>query len=136
MARIEDIERRLLNWARYWALMEGGGGNFASSDMTQERVDGGGWDAPTVIGTNDAEAEETERAVQSLEPGLEAAVREYYLEGGSIKRRASSVGVSVATLYLRIEQAHRAISNWLSEQARARDEQRRRVEALRVSVRP
>jgi hypothetical protein len=135
MARIPDIERRLLNWARWRALMSDGGGNFARASM-EERVDGEGWDAPTVINTLDAEAEETERGVLLLQSPLRAAVEIIYIGNGTIKRKAARLCVSEATLYLRVDQAHRALASWLSEKARAQQEHKRRLQALQGAARP
>lgn len=135
MARIEDIERGLLNWARWTAQMESGGGNFARTDMTQERVDGGGWDAPTPIPTNDAEAELFDKAVSALRVELRETVVRVYLHGGRMKDKARHLGVSEATVYLRIDQAHIAISGWLRDRRLAQDDQRKRTEALQRSVR-
>lgn len=130
MARIDDIERGLLNWARYRAQMEDKGGNYARCDMTAERVDGGGWDSPTPIPTNDAEAEVYEQAVRALRTELRQAVEEFYLTGKSIKHKAAKLGCSVATVYVRIDQAHLAISGWLRDRRLAQDAQRQRTEAL------
>lgn len=135
MARIEDIERRLLNWARWRALMQDGGGNYARASL-EERVDGQGYDAPTVIGTSDAEAEVTDHAVMALESHLRAAVEAHYLGNGTAERKARRLFVSLATLKLRIEAAHRAISSWLSDRARTQREQRLRVEMLNNRSRP
>lgn len=134
MARIPDIERGLLNWARWRAQMQDGGGNFARVDFTTERVDGGGWDTPSPIPTNDAEAELYDKAVRALASELRQAVEMVYIKGGGMRDKARRLGVSEATVYLRIDKAHLAISGWLSEHKRAQDEQRRRTEALQRTV--
>lgn len=130
MARIPDIERGLLNWARWRAQMQDGGGNFARVDFTMERVDGGGWDTPTPIPTNDAEAEVYDRAVRALATELRQAVEMVYIKGGGMRDKARRLGVSEATVYLRIDRAHIAISGWLRDRKQAQDDQRRRTEDL------
>jgi hypothetical protein len=136
MARIEDIERRLLNWARWHASMSSGSGQFARCDMTQERVDGGGYDTPTPIPLNDAEATETERAVCSLDADLQGALRAVYLDGGPMRRKVQRLGVSEATVYARVELAHRRISAWLTDQTQISRQHRARAEALQAAARP
>lgn len=113
-----------------------GGGNYAQTDMTQDRVDGVGFDAPLVVPISDDEAALTDQAVRALEPDLHRAVHVVYVEGGKMARKAQKLGVSEATVYLRIDQAHRRLSSWFSERARAQQQQRLRVEALQASVRP
>jgi hypothetical protein len=135
MARIPDIERRLLNWQRWRALMHDGGGNFARAS-TEERVDGQGWDAPTVINTLDAEAEITEQGVMALASPLRAAVESMYLAGGGVARKARRLCISEATLYLRVEQAHRALASWLSDRTLVQRAQQERMQALQRAARP
>jgi len=136
MARIPDIERRLLNWARWRALMSDGGGNFATSQMDQERVDRSGWDAPTVIPTSDAEAEETEKAVHALERSLHLAVTVFYLGSKGHEAKARRLGIAVTTMYARIQQAHASLDRWLREARAAADLERQRVEALQRTLAP
>lgn len=136
MARIEDIERRLLNWARWRALMADGGGRFARVTLGEERVDGEGWDAPTVIGTDDAEAEVTEQAVMALPSPQRAAVEAHYLGTGTAARKAARLCIAVATMYQRVEVAHRSIARWLADRVQMQREQRARVEALQSAARP
>lgn len=136
MARDADIERRLQNWGRWRASMGSTVGNFSGVDLTEERVDGGGYDAPMVVPILEAEAQVTEAAVQALEPGHCAAVHAVYVAGGSMEKKAQRLGVSVPTVYARIDLAHRRISVWLAERATAQREQRYRVEALQAAARP
>lgn len=135
MARIPDIERGLLNWARWRAQMQDGGGNFARVDFTAERVDGGGWDTPTPIPTNDAEAELYDKAVKALASELRQTVEMVYIKGGGMRDKARRLAVSEATVYMRIDKAHIAISSWLRDHKQAQDDQRKRMEALQRSAR-
>lgn len=128
MARIDWIERRLLNWARW--LSSGpriGGGSGAP----QDRVDNAGWDAPTVIGTLDGEAMETDQAVASLEADLRQAVMAVYTGSGDRAREARKLGVAVSTLFARVDTAHKCLERWLNDRAAAARAERERVEALR-----
>lgn len=133
MRMLPDIDRRLLNWARYILMMQGGG-NMARVS-TEERVDGEGYDAPTVIPTNDHEAEETHAGVQTLRSELRAAVECWYLAPGGVSQKCRRLCVSETTLRERIGQAHRALAQWLSDKVQAARAQRERVEALQRSAR-
>lgn len=130
MARIPEIDRRLQNWARYIARLNSGGGNYASVDFGVSRVDGGGYDAPTVIPISDGEAQETDRAVERLELGQRDAVRAAYLGTGSVKERARKLGLSLATLYARVELAHKVLDREFAAARTAADAERKRVEQL------
>lgn len=130
MARIPEIERRLLNWARYVALLNAGGGNYASVDMTVERVDHDGYDAPTVIPITDAEAEATDKAVEALEVDQRNAVRAAYLGTSSVAERARRLCISLATLYSRVEAAHHSLARAFADAKVAADAERKRVEQL------
>jgi len=136
MARDQDIDRRLQNWARWRASMRGTGGNFATCDMTQERVDGGGYDAPMVVPILDEEASVTDQAVQALEAGLRDAVMAFYVYPGGIEQRARRIGVAVPTVYARLDVAHRRISSWLADRAQQARQQRELVEKLQGAARP
>lgn len=134
MARNEEMERRCLNWAR-WKNGEGQGGLGYG---------GGGWnwtgaDRATFrearVPTLDAEAEQTDRAMQSLEPALALTVEVYYLSTGTMEERCSFLRISRATIYARVDRAHEALAAWLRDaEAKARHE-RERVQLLQASAR-
>jgi hypothetical protein len=136
MARIPEIERRLQNWARYIARLNAGGGNYAGVELGADRVDRSGYDAPTVIPIADAEADATDKAVEALEPDQRAAVRAAYLGTGSVAERARKMGVSLDTLYARVERAHRSLARAFTDAQVAADAERKRVEHLQRSVAP
>ncbi|MES2959788.1 MAG: hypothetical protein V4792_16485 [Pseudomonadota bacterium] len=133
MARIEDIERRLLNWARWTINRTGGVLGYAAAAM-EERVDGEGWDAQAVIPTVDCEASDTELAVQALDERLKATVQMVYLQGGGLRRKAERLCCSEATVHARIDEAHRKLSAWLADRAQRRQAERERVEQLQKSA--
>ena len=135
MARIEDVDRRLCNWAR-WSLGAGSGGlGFASSGLVSGGGGGGYGYRDAVIPTVDCEAEETNRAVQSLDERLRLTLTEVYIGAGSMKRKAAGMGVSEAAVNLRVWDAHRRLAAWFSERQREIRSERQRVEMLGLSGR-
>ena len=134
MARVDDVERRLLNWVRWRAGSGSGGMGFARSDMAA----GPGRDGyrESVIPTVDCEAEETDRAVMALPSELRATVESFYLGRGTILDKANRLCCRVPTVYARIDRAHRVMQAWLADLVAARKAQRERVEALQRQARP
>jgi hypothetical protein len=136
MARIEDIERRLLNWARWKMGGRSGGLGYASLNMAAVTV-GGGRDGyrESTIPTNDCEAAETDQAVMTLPSELRRTVEVVYVEGGGMASKARRLCVGERTVQMRIETAHRHISRWLAEQNRVRQEQRALIERITQAAR-
>lgn len=134
MARIDDIERRLLNWARWKSGAGSGGMGYAGVNMDS----GGGSDGyrEAVIPTMDCEAEETDRAVMSLASELRASVELVYTGRGTRADMARRLCITEGMLYRRIGQAHARIQQWLADLAQVRRHQRGRIEALQKSARP
>lgn len=124
----DEWNRRLDNWARYRRQLAGGG-RIAGPSL-EARVDGAGWDAPTVIPTSDAEAEETENGVMQLPSVQRAAVEAWYLLPGGVAQRAARLCCSETTMRERVALAHRTLGNWLNDRHEAAKRQRERVEAL------
>lgn len=128
MARIEDIERRLQNWAR-WKL----GATHSGLGYASMRWDGG---IPTpgnresVVPTIDCETEETDRAVMALESRLRATVEVEYLQGWSARRKAQHLACSEPPVKSRIWQAHRHLSHWLADKAQQARVERERVQQV------
>lgn len=137
MARIEAMEHRLLNWAR-WKLTRGTGAlGYSSVDLTNPTPTMREPYAEVPVPTNAIEAAETDDAVNRLHPGgLRLAVVEFYVGRGGVKDKARRLCIGESTLYLRIDQAHQQLAeHFLARDAKARAE-RRRVEGLQQSVRP
>jgi hypothetical protein len=134
MRLLEDMDRRLQNWSRYVWMMHSGG-RVAGGGALEERVDGDGWDAPTVVPTDDNEAEETNAGVLALPGALRAAVEVWYLGAGGVKAKAQRLCVSETTLRERVGLAHRHLGQWLADKALAARRQRERIEALQASAR-
>jgi hypothetical protein len=128
MARNDYAHMRLKMWA-LWCARNRGGGQYATATLA-ERVDCAGWDAPAVISNIDAEAEETDRAVRALDATLRETVVVYYQSGRGIERRAARLGVSVATMYGRVDLATHVVARWLADKQRAAAAERARVEGL------
>ncbi|MBQ0934637.1 hypothetical protein [Ideonella paludis] len=135
MARIEDIDRRLHNWARWRLGMTVGGLGFASVDMASEGIHSTAEDECRVP-TNDIEAEETHRAVMALAGELRATVEEVYLRGGSVKRQAQRLCCAEVTVHARISKAHLSIQRWVAELHAQQRQQRATVEAMQAAARP
>lgn len=137
MARIEDIERRLLNWARWKAGGRTGGLGYSSLNLTAAMT-GGGRDGyrESVIPTNDCEAAETDRAVTQLSSELRRTIEVVYLEGGGIASKARKLCVTERTVHARIEHAHQKLARWLAEQHAVRRAQRELNERLQAAARP
>lgn len=128
MRLLEDMDRRLLNWARYLWMMKAGGRMAAPS--LQARVDGEGWDAPSVVPTNDAEAEETHTGVMAMPSEQRAAVESWYLGNGGVAVKARRLCISETTLRERVAMAHRKLNAWLMDKRQAADQERERNEKL------
>lgn len=128
MRRDDEMDRRLRNWARYLWMMNAGG-RFASASM-EDRVDGEGWDAPTVIPTDDAEAEETHAGVRALAGPQRAAVESWYLGNGTLRQKAARLCCSEWSLRERVSLAQRQLGQWLADKAEAAQRERERVRAL------
>lgn len=127
MARLEDIERRLQNWAR-WKHGAGQGGLGFGSTWNMEASGSNYREA--VIPTFDCEASETDQAVESLEVRLRQTVRQVYLTGDSATIDAAKLGCTVAAVKSRVWDAHRRINTWLLERKTTAENERRRVEHL------
>lgn len=116
MAIIEDIERRLLNWAEWRCGGRAGGLGYAAVNLAGVR--GGGGSAAVV---QCDEPVETDAAIRALPSELRAVVQAWYLVGHvGAPEKARRLGICVQTLYRRREQAHRAVQVWLSSQASER----------------
>lgn len=136
MARIEWIEHRLQNWAR-WRLSQGRGAlGYAAVNLADADAGRDGY-IEASIPISDVEASETDQALQRLNPpGLALTVVEVYTGRGGIKDKARRLCCAEVTIYARIDQAHRQLAELLNERRRVRDAERARVEKLQAGVRP
>lgn len=139
MARIEWVQYRLENWARWHATMNGGGLGFATqSAFLNEPVDGG--QPATRIPIDEVEAGITNDAVEALKLGrghLHQTLRLYYLRGEGIKGTARIMRRAESTIKAQLAQADALLATWFSERkerkARQAQELRQQIEAARPS---
>ena len=130
MQRIDWVETRLLNWAR-WKVGSGGGVlGFSAVEMGQTNGGRNGY-ASAAIPIFDAEAAETDEAVQRIEPfGCRMAVKEHYTGQGTTTDKCARLCCSRAAMAERVSTAHQVLAaHFLAKQAKARAE-RKRVEGL------
>jgi hypothetical protein len=128
MARNEEMERRLQNWARWRCGAGMGGLGYSSANLTG--MPSGDRGRESVIPTDSCEAEVTQQGVMRLESELRRTVEVYYLSAHGTARRAQLLCITEAGMYRRVERAHRALEAWLVERERVAREQRQRVEGL------
>lgn len=137
MRRDEDIERRLLEWARWReGAGQGGGGGGAWGEI---RSTTGYREA--IIPTAAVDASITNDGVMALDGPLRAAVEAWYLRGDGTQHMSSGalaaarLRMSEATMHKRVALAHQALKVWLAERAALRREAERRDAELRALAR-
>lgn len=127
MARIEWVDARLWNWARWKHGARSGGLGYASVNMSGVLSDR---NPEPRIPINDDEACTTEAALKTLLPEVQRVVEEYYLRPGPVETIARDLGIGLSTLHARMDRAHRGIAQWIGERERQAMVERRRVEGL------
>lgn len=139
MARNDEIERRMLNWAR-WKTGSGniGLGYGRSSMWNQVKVDCKGL-RESVIPTNAIEADQTDVAINALPLFLRDTVCVMYLSDDPIREKAARLGCATSTVHSRVADAHNRILSWVAERERiaharreslAQDHERARLVSL------
>ena len=112
MPKIDFIEQRLLNWARWRAASGSGELGYGRPDLGAAANGGRGGYVEAVIPVSDGEAWDTDTAINRLHPGgLRLAIYEMYLGAGTAADKATRLGCSEPTLFRRIEQAHRLLAD-------------------------
>jgi hypothetical protein len=134
VARIPDIERRLLNWAR-WKSGEGQGGLGYSTGVWNGESSRSTYREAT-IPTVDVEASVTDAGVMALAGELRSAVEAVYLRTGTIEVAAGRLCCGVATVYARVDRAHARLASWLSDRAQQARNEVARVKQLNEQARP
>ena len=128
MAKIEDIERRLLNWAR-WRDMAGSGAlGYAAVKLEGGGTRGGYREAKVPV--VDCEAAEMDELIQRLPSELRFTIEVCYCESGGETTRMKRLMCARSTIHARIGQAHTMLARWLAEKHQVRTRERQRVEAL------
>lgn len=139
MARIDWVEQRLLNWARY-VLTRGGSGNmgYARVDWSSMAHSNAGRDGyiTATIPIAECEASETAASVMTLPSELRATVEAYYLGSGGVRQKCDRLCVTEDTLYRRIERAHRLLAQLWDAKRQAQADERARLEKLLQDARP
>lgn len=125
MARLEYIEHRLVNWAK-WKL----GRSVSYARPNLEEVVRSDPYAAAPVPVSDVEASETDDAINALPGLLIVTVYEHYLGKGGEVDRLRRLGCAKATMHERIGQAHRLLASWFTNAAERRRTERERVEAL------
>ncbi|GGH62221.1 hypothetical protein GCM10010975_26680 [Comamonas phosphati] len=139
MARIEHIKRRLDNWALWRSRCDSNGLGFPSQNILAA------WGASaeqqktreSVIPVLHLEAEETDRAVESMKvgkPHLYETLHCIYIRDLGIPGTARRVGRAASTVHAHLEAADRAIDAWLV--ALAQENERKMAALWAVTKRP
>jgi hypothetical protein len=136
MARIEWVHFRLLNWSR-WMLTQGMGPlGYAGVDLTDPTPSELAPYEQAPVPTNAIEASDTNEAVHKLPGELKATVLEHYTGKGTQADHVKRLVCSRATLYARIERAHRLLAEHFNARRDRRDAERERVERVIQANRP
>lgn len=135
MPRIDWIERRLLNWAR-WKLNRGSGVlGYAAVNLAEAGTDRDTSDV-SPIPISDVEASDTDAAIKLLNPpGLALTIAEFYIGRGTIKDKCRRLCCGESTVYARIDQAHRKLADHINGEEARRKAERTRVEQLQALAR-
>jgi hypothetical protein len=132
MARVEWVEERLQVWAR-WRLARGKGGTgrlgYAAVKWGPSNSGRSGY-ITAAIPLLEAEASQTDAAIQALPAHLAKAVAVVYCEPGTAAHHAVALHCAVSTVYARIEEAHRLLRDALLQRQRSAAAERARVEGL------
>lgn len=136
MARIEWVENRLRDWAR-WRLTRGTGKlGYASMRYGPELLSALEPYADAPVPTNAIEAAETDGLVALLPGDLRRTVEVWYVAGGGLQAKLRYLCCAERTLHDRIERAQRLLAEHLHAKRERQGTERRRVEQLQASVRP
>lgn len=135
-ARIEDMDRRLDNWARWLAGGRVGGLGFAAVNMLAAMGGDRGRYREASIPTSDCEGAETDAAIKTLPAELIQTIEVHYLSGLGVAAQAVRLGVTPATVRVRLCRSHGLLQTWFADQAQQRRAQRERVERVTLVARP
>lgn len=130
MARLKHIQRRLDNWALWKARMNDSGLGYHARNILAVDVWGRGSYNGAIIPHFEQEAEETNEAVESLKLGkghLFVTLDCIYIKDLGVMQTARRMQRGESTIKAQLEQADRAISEYL--EAKAVEAEKRRVAA-------
>lgn len=117
MPRIEDMKRRLENWARWHERGASGGLGYPrqSAFVGIGPVDG---TVEAVIPCDEIEAAKTDEAIKSLQftkPQLHRTATLIYLKGMSLKHAADALARKPSTVSANLEQLDQALQQWFTD---------------------
>lgn len=127
MARIKRIQQRLENWALWKVRDDTGALGYATRSVLASDVWSRGSYNGMLIPVIEQEAEETNRAIESLRlkrGHLFKTLELYYVKGLGILGTARAMMRAESTIKAQLEQADHAIAEWLDEQVNERERAR------------
>jgi len=125
MARIDWVKRRLDNWASWRVKADSLGLGYASSSILLAIPSGGSRESAIPI--LETEAEETNRAVESLKLGkghLYRTLELVYLKNTPIREVARKMHRAESTIKAQLDQADHALAEWFRLQVDVRERAR------------
>lgn len=135
MARIDWVEQRLENWARWLATRGSGALGFASVNLSEANAGRDGY-VTSAVPISDVEASVTDDAVRRLPGELRAVVESAYLSSDFERVRLARLCISKSTYHERIGRAHRLLAEHFQAREDRQRAERERVEQLASAVRP
>jgi len=139
MARIDWVQRRLENWARWYDRMHSGGLGFASqAAFLTEAVDCDRSNEAH-IPVDEVEASVTNDAVEALKLGyghLHQTLRLYYIKGQGIKQTARTMRRAESTIKAQLAQADGLLAVWFTERKRQQEARSAEFRARQDAARP
>lgn len=126
MARIEWVKQRLEAWARWSTAPDSGGLGYPSAaafTRVTPRSTAAGF-----LPVSDADAMETERAVQSMLPhhiDLWHTLQAYYIKGYDIARCARVLTLAESSVKARLGRADAVLADWFAAKAQIAEQARR-----------
>lgn len=131
MARIDWVRMQLENWAR-WCTSQDRGGLGYPSQAAFAKLGGHGRRAEASIPLLSLQAEQTDRAVQSLRqphPHLYLVLQLHYAKGLPRHQVAQRMARTEDTVKRNLEEADHALARWFDQQ----QQQRAAIEQVRVA---
>lgn len=130
MARIEYVEHRLLNWARWRESTGSGVLGYSAIRLGADGVGNREAYREARIPISDCDAAETDAAVAALPAELNKTVIETYTGRGTQAELLGVLGIGLTTYKGRITLAHQKLASYFTERQRAREAERSRVDVL------
>lgn len=138
MARIDWVDARLQNWARWLASRGHGAMGYAGVNWGSMASSNAGRDGyvEAVIPTSDVEASETHGAVARLPSELRATIECVYLGTGTTRESCQRLNIAEQTLHKRVERAHVLLAKHWDAKRQAQQAERDRIEQLTEQSKP